>query len=274
MEEQVKNNYEIKRVNYEQIKKANDEIIKMKVGSGDYAKVSERVNAFRKVYPTGAIETIIEEVTDTQVRIKAVVLNEEKELLSTARATEEKKVKGKMTINLTDMIENCETSAVGRALGFAGFGIDNDIASGEDIEKAKSNGKMFQIYENMYISDDEAKYIAKTVVADLMRKMGVVKAHLEEIIYEKLWTKLESLSTNQFLKLESQLKTLNMENNPWKELYNENVKIKDVVPKEQEVMYETSTYKYGKLALEKAGTDELLRSDIINWYLDRGVDLS
>ena len=274
MEEQVKNNYEIKRVNYEQIKKANDEIIKMKVGSGDYAKVSERVNAFRKVYPTGAIETIIEVVTDTQVRIKAVVLNEEKELLSTARATEEKKVKGKMTINLTDMIENCETSAVGRALGFAGFGIDNDIASGEDIEKAKSNGKMFQIYENMYISDDEAKYIAKTVVADLMRKMGVVKAHLEEIIYEKLWTKLESLSTNQFLKLESQLKTLNMENNPWKELYNENVKIKDVVPKEQEVMYEISTYKYGKLALEKAGTDELLRSDLINWYLDRGVDLS
>lgn len=266
MEENIK-------VNYEQIKKANEEIASMKVGNGNYAKVSERVKAYRKVYPTGSIETEIESITEEEVRIKAIVTDENDKIIATGRATEEKKAKGKMTINLTDMIENCETSAVGRALGFAGFGIDQEIASGEDMMKAKAKDKKFLIYDNMYISDEDAKYIAKVVVADLMRKMGVVKASLNEVIYEELWTRLEDMTTNQLHRLEDRLKTLNMENNPWHSLYNENIKIKDVVPKNQEVVYETSTYKYGMKALEKAGTDELLRNDIINYYLDRGVTL-
>lgn len=266
MEEKIK-------VNYEQIKKANDEIQKMKVGNGDYAKVSERVNAFRKVYPTGSIETVIEDINENEIRIKAIISDENDNLIATGRATEEKKAKGKMTINLTDMIENCETSAVGRALGFAGFGIDKDIASGDDMQKAKTNSKMFEIYTDMFITDEEAKYMAKVVVADLMRKMGVVKAALDDLIYETLWTKLEDMTTNQLHKLEDKLKTLNSETNDWHELYNQNTRIKDVVPKNQEVVYETSTLKYGKLALEKAGTDELLRNDIINYYLDRGVNL-
>lgn len=261
------------KVSYEQIKKANDEIQKMKVGNGDYAKVSERVNAFRKVYPTGSIETVIEDINENEIRIKAIISDENDNLIATGRATEEKKAKGKMTINLTDMIENCETSAVGRALGFAGFGIDSDIASGEDMQKAKSNSKMYEIYDNMYITDDEAKYMAKVVVADLMRKMGVVKAALNDLIYETLWIKLEDMTTNQLHRLEDKLKTLNSETNEWHELYNQNIRIKDVVPKNQEVVYETSTLKYGKLALDKAGTDELLRNDIINYYLDRGVNL-
>ena len=163
MEEKIK-------VSYEQIKKANEEITSMKVGNGNYAKVSERVKAYRKVYPTGSIETEIESITEEEVRIKAVVTDENNKIIATGRATEEKKAKGKMTINLTDMIENCETSAIGRALGFAGFGIDQEIASGEDMIKSKAKDKAFLIYDNMYISDEDAKYIAKVVVADLMRK--------------------------------------------------------------------------------------------------------
>ena len=64
-----------------------------------------------------------------------------------------------------------------------------------------------------------------------------------------------------------------METNSWHDLYNENVKIKDVVPKGQEVVYESSWYKFGKMALEQAGTDELLRNDIINSYIDMGINL-
>ena len=61
MEEKIK-------VNYEQIKKANEEIASMKVGNGNYAKVSERVKAYRKVYPTGSIETEIENITEEEAR--------------------------------------------------------------------------------------------------------------------------------------------------------------------------------------------------------------
>lgn len=39
-------------------------------------------------------------------------------------------------INKTSYIENCETSAVGRALGMAGFGIDTSVASAEEVQNA------------------------------------------------------------------------------------------------------------------------------------------
>ena len=81
------------------------------------------------------------------------------------------------------------------------------------------------------------------------------------------------MTTHQLLKLELKLKTLNSEDNSWHSLYNENTKIKDVVPKNQEVIYESSWYKFGKLALEKAGTDELLRNDIIDYFINAGINL-
>ena len=42
-------------------------------------------------------------------------------------------------INKTSYIENCETSAVGRALGMAGFGIDVSVASYEEVATAIAN---------------------------------------------------------------------------------------------------------------------------------------
>lgn len=39
-------------------------------------------------------------------------------------------------INKTSYIENCETSAVGRALGMCGIGIDTSVASAEEVLNA------------------------------------------------------------------------------------------------------------------------------------------
>ena len=44
-------------------------------------------------------------------------------------------------VNKTSALENCETSAVGRALAFAGFGGDFAIASKEEVENAKAKQK-------------------------------------------------------------------------------------------------------------------------------------
>ena len=264
MEEKIK-------VSYEQIKKANDEIEKTKIGTKGYAQVNERIKAFRKVYPTGPIVTEIEDIRDDYVRMRTIVKDEEGKILATGTASETNK--GNNKINQTSMIENCETSSVGRALGFAGFGVDTAIASAEDVERNKERIKQFEIYKNIFIREEESKYIVKVVIGDLMRKMGVVKESLGKTVEEMLWTSLEELNTRQLLKLESKLKTLNMESNEWHSLYNENTKIKEVVPLNQEVVYESSWYKFGKLALEKAGNDELLRSDIINSYLDMGITL-
>lgn len=262
------------KVSYEQIKKANEEIETIKLGNKGYAQVNERIKAFRKVYPSGSIQTCIDEIRDDYIRFKAVVYSENRDTIATGYASE--KITGdnkKDYINSASMVENCETSAVGRALGFAGFGVDTAIASAEDIEKSSQRSKGFEIYKDMFIRDEDAKRVIKVVVGDLMRKMGVVKASLSDVVEKELWTSLEEMTTHQLLKLEYQLKTLNMESNSWHHLYNENLKIKDVVPKNQEVTYESSWYKFGLLALERAGTDELMRNDIINNYLEMGINL-
>lgn len=261
-------------VSYEQIEKANKEIETINLGSKGYAQVNERIKAYRKVYPTGSITTEIQEIKDDYVRIKTVVRNEEGDIISTGTASENLTGNEKKDyINKTSMVENCETSSVGRALGFAGFGVDTAIASAEDMERNRDANKLFEIYDKMFIRDEEAKYIIKVVIGDLMRKMGVVKAGLAKVVEDELWTTLEEMTTHQLLKLEYKLKTLNMESNSWHHLYNENTKIKDVVPKGQEVVYESAWYKFGKLALERAGTDELLRNDIINYFIDAGINL-
>lgn len=262
------------KVSYEQIRKANDEIETIKLGTKGYAQVNERIKAYRKVYPTGSLTSEIEEIKDDYVRIKATATDEEGRIIATGTASEKLTGDGKKDyINISSMIENCETSAYGRCLGFAGFGVDTSVASAEDMERAKEKTKVFEIYDKMYIRDEEAKYIIKVVIGDLMRKMGVVKASLALVVEQELWTTLEEMTTHQLLKLENKLTTLNMEKNSWHNLYNENLKIKDVVPKDQQVVYESSWYKFGKLALERAGTDELLRNDIINSYLDMGIKL-
>lgn len=262
------------KVSYEQIKKANEEMEKTDIKGKDYATVNERIKAYRKVYPTGRINTSIEEIKDNYVRIKVSVTDEEDRVIATGTASEAITGDAKKDyINNTSLIENCETSAVGRALGFAGFGIDKAVASAEDVARNKENNKRFEIYKDMFIRDDEAKYVAKVVIGDLMRKMGVVKESLGLVVEKELWTSLEEMTTRQLLKLETKLKTLNMESNDWHNLYNENSKIKEVVPLNQEVSYESAWNKFGKIALERAGTDELLRNDIVNTYLDMGINL-
>lgn len=258
------------KISYEQIEKANNEIYAMKIGNKDYATVNERVKAFRKVYPTGSIENKIEELRDDYVRISTIVRNENGNIISTGTASETKKG----MVNGTSMLENCETSSVGRALGFAGFGIDNSIASGEDIERNKEAAKRFEIFNNMFVKESEAITVVKNSINDLCRKMGLVKVELEQKVNDVLWTSLSELNLQQCQRLENKLRTVNMEDNDWHELYNQNMKIKDVVPKNQEVNYESSWLKFGKIALQMAGTDETKRNEIIDDYLNMGIDLT
>jgi hypothetical protein len=258
------------KVSYEQIEKANNEIYAMKIGNKDYATVNERVKAFRKVYPTGSIENKIEELRDDYVRISTIIRDENGDVIATGTASETKKG----MVNGTSMLENCETSSVGRALGFAGFGIDNSIASGEDVERNKESMKRFEIFKDMFIKESEAITVVKNSINDLCRKMGLVKVELEQKVNEVIWTGLSDLNLSQCQKLENKLRTINMESNDWHELYNQNTKIKDVVPKNQEVVYESSWLKFGRIALQMAGTDESKRNEIIDDYLNMGIDLT
>jgi hypothetical protein len=124
-------------ITYENIKEANKTIKTTDIKGKNYAEVNQRIKAFRMVYPTGTIETQLVSNENGICIFKAVVGfiddNNNLVILGTGNAYEKE---GSSFINKTSYIENCETSAVGRALGMAGFGIDVSIASAEEVENA------------------------------------------------------------------------------------------------------------------------------------------
>lgn len=119
---------------YKELEKVNAEISFIDVKGKNYADVANRVNAFRKLFPNGCIKTDILSHENGVCVIKAQCFDENEKLLSTGTAYEKE---GSSFINKTSYIENCETSAVGRALGFIGIGVENDIASVQEVLNAE-----------------------------------------------------------------------------------------------------------------------------------------
>lgn len=122
-------------ITFEDIKKANDTIATTDIKGKDYAEVNQRIKAFRMVYPEGTINTEIISLENGVCTMKATAMNEGK-ILGTGFAQEKE---GSTFINKTSYIENCETSAVGRALGMCGFGIDTSVCSAEELQNALNN---------------------------------------------------------------------------------------------------------------------------------------
>lgn len=121
---------------FEQLQEANKTLSTMDIKGKSYVLVNERVRAFRMLYPNGIITTEIVSLADGVVVMKATVSDDTGCLLSTGYAYEKE---SSSYINKTSYIENCETSAVGRALGFLGIGIDTSIASYEEVQNAVNN---------------------------------------------------------------------------------------------------------------------------------------
>ena len=101
-----------------------------------YVMVNERVKAFRSICPAGRITTKIVCIENGLVTMMAEVADEAGNVIATGFAQEKE---SSSFINKTSYIENCETSAVGRALGFAGIGIDGSMASAEEVANAIMN---------------------------------------------------------------------------------------------------------------------------------------
>ena len=174
-------------ITFEQIKNANESIKTIDVKGKGYAEVNQRIKAFRMCYPNGSISTEILSLDGGIVTMRATVCNEEGQVLGTGTAQEKET---SSFINKTSYIENCETSAVGRALGMCGFGIDTSVASAEEVQNAIYNQEKVEIEcqecggmvvdtpkrngEIWYASDMKAyseRRFGKCLCADCMKKM-------------------------------------------------------------------------------------------------------
>jgi len=131
---------------FEELTKANEAIktvvIEKKnkktgvVSKKDYAEVFQKIKAFRMLYPEGTISTELISLKDGVAIFKASVSDDAGNLLGTGTAYEKE---GSSFINETSYIENCETSAVGRALSMCGIGIDLGVSSYEEVANAMLN---------------------------------------------------------------------------------------------------------------------------------------
>lgn len=127
-------------VTYENIAQVNKDLSTVDIKGKDYVVVPQRVKAFRMLYPEGFILTDIlsheNGVIVMQAKVGYYDGNGEPKVLGTGLAFEKA---DSSYINKTSYIENCETSAIGRALGFLGLGIDAAICSAEELINAVSN---------------------------------------------------------------------------------------------------------------------------------------
>lgn len=120
---------------YEDLAKANKTIKTTNIKGKEYAEVNQRIKVFRMLFPNGSIITEIVKLDAGMIVMKASIIdNAEAGPVILATGTAYEREKG--AINSTSFIENCETSAVGRALGMLGIGIDTAIASAEEVANA------------------------------------------------------------------------------------------------------------------------------------------
>lgn len=120
-------------INADKLKEVNERIKKIEVKGKAYACVAARVAAFREMCPEGCISTEIISMADGIVVMRSTVADENGKVLATGMAYEKEE---SSYINKTSYIENCETSAVGRALGMLGIGSDEQMASAEEVANA------------------------------------------------------------------------------------------------------------------------------------------
>ena len=125
---------------YEDLERVNQTLKTTDIKGKDYVEVNQRIKAFRMLYPEGIIDTRLESNIDGVCVFKAQVGYYEEDgcvrWLATGYAYEKE---NSTFINKTSYIENCETSAVGRALGMLGLGIETSVASAEEVQNAINN---------------------------------------------------------------------------------------------------------------------------------------
>jgi len=106
----------------------------VKIRNKDYKTVALRVTEFRESHPIDigwGVNTSVLQCTADGVLVRAEIVNPEGKIVATGHAQEV----WEGQINATSAVENCETSAIGRALASAGLG-GEEFASANEVQHA------------------------------------------------------------------------------------------------------------------------------------------
>jgi hypothetical protein len=105
---------------------------KVNIRGKEYLTVAYRIKQFRVDHPDWQIHTDIIKMDDDRVVVRAEICDSASVTIASGHAEEKR---SSSQINQTSALENCESSAVGRALAFAGYG-GSEIASADEVQNA------------------------------------------------------------------------------------------------------------------------------------------
>ena len=119
----------------------------------DYETVEERLIKYWKDNPDGRIFTRLLESSASRFIVEAAIYRSKDDTAPWATGLAEETVQGR-GVNATSALENCETSAIGRALANAGYATKGKRASREEMSKVA------------------AKNVAQEAIADVKARMA------------------------------------------------------------------------------------------------------
>ena len=142
----------------------------------NYVEVNERLKYFREHFKGYSLLSEIVELTDERIVIKARILSPELIEVANGLAYE---LAGSSFINKTSYIENCETSAWGRALANFGIGLDNSVASADEVSQAIELQDMEKT-ALLQISQAKSKPELKTIAEKFKPVRKLIEGKLKE----------------------------------------------------------------------------------------------
>lgn len=141
----------------------------IKIHGKDYKTVVERVNEFRNESKDWGIETELVHIDDLSVVVKAIIKNPEGRVIASDYAEE---VRANGNINKTSALENCSTSAIGRALAAYGLG-GTEYASANEVSNAI-------IQQNVKQATDEIIRGVQAIRENMSSILAIKEAFAEE----------------------------------------------------------------------------------------------
>jgi hypothetical protein len=133
----------------------------------DYETVEERLTKYWKEHPDGQIHTKLLESTANRFIVEASIYRTEADLRPWTTGLAEETVQGR-GVNATSALENCETSAIGRALANAGYATKGKRASREEMSKVAKGAEVKANIEEVKakMADTSKQYVPVPVESD------------------------------------------------------------------------------------------------------------
>lgn len=152
----------------------SDKLPTVDIKGKEYVQVHTRVKEFHRLYPDGSIKTeLVSDVGANRIVMKATVYPGNVPIRNGIMTTNPRgftgwaqEMIGDGFINKASALENCETSAVGRALGFLNIGIDDSIATADEVNKATDMSKAPEL--NKPTTEQRQQVIT------LMKELGII----------------------------------------------------------------------------------------------------